>query len=96
MTRTSNAPQDLPFKDRRKITERRLLADRRGRIERRRDTRNDGGRRRRSMRVWIRSLMNARLGVDRRKVERRSGLDRRKKSLQSLLSKDEIRDLLSE
>jgi hypothetical protein len=49
------------------------------------------------MKAWIRSLTNARLGVDRRKkVDRRSIEDRRQQRLESILTKEELADLLGD
>ena len=95
MTRISDPTANASFKERRVNGERRVLADRRVNSERRHDGRGDEPKQRKSLRCWFRSKTNARLGVDRRKGERRSGFDRRKKNLHSLLTKDEIADLLS-
>lgn len=49
------------------------------------------------MKAWIRSLTNSRLGVDRRKkADRRSIEDRRLQRLESLLTKEELADLLGD
>ncbi len=49
------------------------------------------------MKAWIRSLTNARLGVDRRKkADRRSIEDRRLQRLESLLTQEELADLLGD
>lgn len=96
MSRITDTTSSVNFEDRRKNGERRVLADRRAQVERRIDTRNSAEKKKRSLRTWFRSLTNARLGVDRRKGDRRSGFDRRQKNLHSLLSQNEIQDLLSE
>lgn len=95
MTRKSDTRVGVDFEDRRVQGERRMMADRRNASERRQDTRDGDARTRKSLRGWFRSMTNARLGVDRRKGERRSGFDRRQKNLYSLLTKNEIEDLLS-
>ncbi len=80
---------------RRQGQERRGLADRRISSERRYDFRTTHSPSRRSLKAWVRSLTNARLGVDRRKGnDRRSDADRRSEELRSLLTPDEIADLL--
>lgn len=96
MTRIVDSSGKIIIEDRRKNGERRVLADRRVNPERRHDSRDGTTPKRKSLRTWIRSKTNARLGVDRRKGQRRSGLDRRKKNLYSLLTQDEVKDLLSE
>ncbi|MBM9604083.1 hypothetical protein [Desulfopila inferna] len=93
-SRSKNIPGSPGFVERRKNRERRQNSDRRCSEERRHDFRNDSKGRRKSLRGWLRSITNARLGVDRRKGERRSNLDRRQQNLQSLLTQDEISDLL--
>ena len=95
MTKIVDSSGKIIFEDRRKGGERRVLADRRVNPERRHDGRDGTKPKRKSLRSWFRSKTNARLGVDRRKGQRRSGLDRRKKNLYSLLTQDEIKDLLS-
>ena len=45
--------------------------------------------------MWLRSITNARLGVDRRKQERRKYLDRRQSNLSDLLTEEEITELLT-
>ncbi len=95
MTKIVDSAGNIIFEDRRKNGERRVLADRRVNPERRNDSRDGSKPKRMSLRCWIRSKTNPRLGVDRRKAQRRSGLDRRKKNLYSLLTQDEIKDLLS-
>ncbi|HID69660.1 MAG TPA: hypothetical protein EYP35_04180 [Desulfobacterales bacterium] len=80
-----------------KRTDRRGSADRRRSVERRFDFRNARPETRRSVKAWFRSLANARLGVDRRKgMDRRVIEDRRSKELRSLLTPEELADLLSE
>ncbi len=96
MTRITDSSGNIVFEDRRKNGERRVLADRRVNPERRHDRRDGTKPKRKSLRTWLRSKTNARLGVDRRKAQRRSGLDRRKKNLYSVLTQDEIKDLLSD
>ena len=78
-------------------SERRGSVERRRSVERRFDFRNARPETRRSLKAWLRSLANARLGVDRRKgVDRRARDDRRSKELRSLLTPEELADLLSE
>ncbi len=75
--------------ERREFSERRLFC------ERRFDHRKSGTPVRRSLRAWIRSLVNPRLGVDRRKrEERRQYEDRRSQKLRSILTPEELADLL--
>lgn len=77
--------------ERREFFERRLSA------ERRFDFRKAHPQIRRSLKSWFRSLANARLGVDRRSgVDRRALEDRRSKELRSILTPEEIADLLGE
>lgn len=78
-------------------TDRRGSVERRRSVERRFDFRNAQPETRRSLKAWFRSLANARLGVDRRKgVDRRTLEDRRSKELRSLLTPEELADLLRE
>ena len=75
--------------------ERRVSSDRRYAVERRFDFREARSPARRSVKAWIRSLTNARLGVDRRKkAERRIFDNRRSQDLRSLLTPEELADLL--
>lgn len=75
--------------------ERRDLSDRRLSAERRFDSRNSQSKSCRSLKAWFRSLSNARLGVDRRKGgDRRVLEDRRSQELRSLLTAEELADLL--
>ncbi len=78
---------------RKPVRERRDSSERRFEVERRFDFRQAVSPARRSVKSWIRSLTNARLGVDRRKIERRI-VDRRSEELRSLLTPEEIADLL--
>jgi len=78
---------------RKPVRERRGSSDRRFDVERRFDFREATPPARRSVKAWMRALTNARLGVDRRKVERRT-VDRRSEELRSLLSPEEIAELL--
>lgn len=79
---------------------RRPTKERRGSLERRFDTERRFDFRealppvRRSLMAWVRSLTNARLGVDRRKGGERRIVDRRSEELRSLLTPEEIADLL--
>ena len=83
------------FVERRKGGDRRMGGDRRVASERRHDFRNGQSGRKKNIRIWLRSLTNARLGVDRRKGERRQIADRRQRRANALLTKEEIADLLS-
>lgn len=74
--------------------ERRENSDRRFKDERRFDFREAHPPARRSVTAWMRSLTNARLGVDRRKGSERRIVDRRSAMLRSLLTHQEIADLL--
>ncbi len=75
--------------------ERRERSGRRFKNERRFDFREAQPPARRSVKAWMRSLINARLGVDRRKGTERRIVDRRSAELRSLLTPQEIADLLS-
>ncbi len=76
---------------------RRLSISRRHVQERRYDYREADPPAKRSIKSWMRSLSNARLGVDRRKgAERRLLRDRRSLQLRSLLSPEELAALLQE
>ena len=94
MEKQQNNPAGDAIPERRKNQERRVCQDRRATTERRIDSRENGQKPHRSMRSWLRSKINARLGVDRRKGDRRKFLDRRA-APQSILTKEEIHDLLS-
>lgn len=81
---------------RKPLRQRREDSDRRVYHERRFDFRAAHPSARRSVRAWMRSLINARLGVDRRKGdERRARNDRRSQVLRSLLTPEELADLLA-
>jgi len=74
--------------------ERRVSLDRRYAAERRFDFREAHPPVRRSVKSWVRSLTNARLTVDRRKGTERRMVDRRSEELRSLLTPEEIADLM--
>lgn len=95
MSRKPDIEKSDVIPDRRINRERRLNGDRRSATERRHDFRDGSHGKRKTIRVWIRSVTKARLGVDRRKGERRSKYDRRQQNTHAVLSKDELRDLLS-
>lgn len=81
--------------ERRKPNHQRRQTDRRSYRERRIDTRDSNQRPKRKLSAWLRSLLRARLGVDRRKnIDRRVLADRRNVRPSSLLTKDELADLL--
>ena len=76
---------------------RRDFSNRRLSRERRFDYREAKPSAKRSLKAWIRSLANARLGVDRRKrEERRRYDDRRTQQLRSILTPEELAALLQE
>lgn len=78
-------------------SERRGISGRRFAEERRFDYREVEPPPRRSIKSWMRSLSNARLGVDRRKSgNRRLWDDRRSPQLSSLLTPEELAALLQE
>jgi hypothetical protein len=78
-------------------SDRRNAADRRSNEERRYDNRLAPAKQPKSMKAWIRSFTNSRLGVDRRKkADRRSIEDRRQQRLESILTQEELADLLGE
>ena len=79
------------------LSDRRKSSDRRSNEERRSDNRLAPVKQPKSLKAWIRSLTNSRLGVDRRKkVDRRFATDRRQLRFESLLTQEEIADLLSD
>ncbi len=81
--------------ERRKPQSCRRKAERRAYRERRCDTRDGSRQNRRSFYGWLRALIQARLGVDRRKnVDRRQLSTRRRLSPRSLITKEELADLL--
>lgn len=73
---------------------RRRSPERRSDRERRHDRRKDPTRRR-TLKEWIRSLTHARLGVDRRKGTDQRLFDRRSSMPRSLLTQEELHDLLN-
>lgn len=78
-------------------SDRRTTPDRRSNQERRNDNRLAPAKHPKTLKAWLRALTNSRLGVDRRKrVDRRSSVDRRQPQLASLLTKEELADLLGE
>lgn len=81
--------------DRRAGSDRRVNPDRRRPGERRHDYRSGTNGKRRSLRTWLRSFSNSRMGVDRRKGERRQIPDRRQPTYKHLLTKEELHDLLT-
>lgn len=87
--------KEKKFVERRKGGDRRVGSDRRVALERRHDSRSGSSSKKKNIRIWLRSLTNARLGVDRRKGERRQIADRRQRRANALLTKEEIADLLS-
>ena len=91
----SKDSKEKGFVEQRKSGDRRMGGDRRAASERRHDSRSGQGSRKKNIRLWLRSLTNARLGVDRRKGERRVLTDRRQRKTNALLTKEEIADLLS-
>jgi len=77
-------------------SDRRTGRDRRSQKERRFDSRMATAQPRKTFRAWLRALFNARLGVDRRKTENRRVIpDRRQRTLRSILTQEEINDLLA-
>ena len=82
-------------KERRVAThDRRRSPDRRCRVERRQDNRTEAVLPRRSLRCIMRMLLNTRMGVDRRKGDRRQLQDRRSRELRSILTPEELAALL--
>ena len=74
---------------------RRVQADRRVSNERRTDPRSGGGETKRSLKRWLRSITKPRVGVDRRKGgDRRSYQTQNDANLTSLLTPEELADLL--
>jgi hypothetical protein len=103
MTKNIPIPPNNQVRDRLEQLERRSTAsnrrnteDRRSQDERRFDSRLANVKKPRTIKVWLRSMTRLRLGVDRRKKDdRRFRIDRRQQSLRSLLTREEISDLLS-
>ncbi|MBE0583217.1 MAG: hypothetical protein IH612_05575 [Desulfofustis sp.] len=74
---------------------RRVHPDRRVCGERRSDPRGDGIGRKRSIMAWVRTLTNPRIGVDRRKgIDRRRSEPERTIRIKSLLTQEELSELL--
>ncbi|THB74462.1 MAG: hypothetical protein D6B25_13485 [Desulfobulbaceae bacterium] len=74
---------------------RRSGTDRRVSGERRVDRRGATSSKKRGLKAWVRTLTNPRLGVDRRKgVDQRAGDSRRDIKINSLLTQEELSDLL--
>ena len=103
MTKNIQIQPNNPVRDRFEQVERRSntadrrnTEDRRAQDERRLDSRLAMAKQRKTIKVWLRSMIRSRLGVDRRKKDdRRFRTDRRQQSLRSILTREEIADLLS-
>lgn len=81
--------------ERRKPNSCRRNNERRSARERRYDSRDSATKINRSFYGWLRSLIKARLGVDRRKyTDQRIVADRRNPTPRSMLTKEELADLL--
>ena len=81
--------------ERRKPNSNRRNSERRSARERRFDRRDSTLKKNRGFYGWLRSLIKARLGVDRRKyIDQRTVPDRRNPSPRSMLTKEELADLL--
>ncbi len=81
--------------ERRKSKGCRRVGERRSSRERRFDKRDSSRPHKRSFTGWLRSLVRTRLGVDRRKnIDRRKIANRRNPSPRSMLTKEELNDLL--
>lgn len=81
---------------RKSSSSRRKIEDRRSQEERRLDSRVATVNLRKTIKAWFRSLTRSRLGVDRRKNrDRRKNVDRRQRGQGSILTQEEIADLLS-
>jgi len=81
--------------ERRKPNSNRRIGERRSLDERRCDRRKGTPKTNRGVYGWLRSLFKARLGVDRRSyTDRRVVADRRSPSPRSMLTKEELTDLL--
>jgi hypothetical protein len=77
--------------------DRRQSVDRRTHRERRTDSRLAPSKPHKSIKTWLRSVVKARLGVDRRKsADRRASTDRRYLRIESILTKEELADLLAD
>ena len=82
--------------ERRMSSNRRKTEDRRSQDERRFDSRVATVILRKTIKIWFRSLTHLRLGVDRRKKnDRRKYQDRRNQQRGSILTREEIADLLA-
>lgn len=82
---------------RKNTTDRRKTEDRRSMVERRVDSRLSSTKKRKTIKIWLRTMTHSRLGVDRRKNgdRRQMGDRRRQPSLSSILTREELNDLLS-
>lgn len=81
--------------ERRKPNGNRRSSERRGVQERRSDRRESTQNKTLGFYGWLRSVIKRRLGVDRRKyVDQRTVADRRNPSPRSMLTKEELADLL--
>ena len=81
--------------ERRKPNSCRRKSERRSPLERRYDRREGAQKKNRTFYGWLRSLIKARLGVDRRKyIDQRVVADRRNPAPRSMLTKEELADLL--
>ncbi len=89
----SDTPERL---ERRIVFSRRKNENRRSQDERRLDSRVVSVQLRKTIKNWLRSLTHLRLGVDRRKKnDQRKDRDRRNQRLGSILTREEIVDLLA-
>ncbi len=91
-----NAPAHFSWdgSERRQPNSCRRVADRRSNHERRHDPRTEGMVTPRGLFAWLRALTRRRLGVDRRKNPDQRRGNRRNAALRSLLTREELADLL--
>jgi hypothetical protein len=86
----------LVYAERRKVSKRRTTDNRRSQKERRIDSRKAPLSLRWAIKTWFLSIIHSRLGVDRRKqVDRRKNASRRQQRNSSILTREELSDLLS-
>ncbi|WP_457575810.1 hypothetical protein [Desulfomarina sp.] len=90
-----NGPADSAWDGTERRKKNRRQGNRRKSMERRCDTRENRRKQKKNLRTWVRSLTNSRLGVDRRKgKDQRTIHDQRNPSPRSMLTKEELADLL--
>jgi hypothetical protein len=93
---TYTAYDGLVYAERRNVSKRRVIDNRRSQKERRLDSREVPFDLRKTVKTWFLSLIHSRLGVDRRKQgDRRKNGSRRQQRNGTILTREELNDLLS-